>query len=50
MMFMNFISAFVTSIVVGLDVGLNVAGITSIKVVSTESAKPFDTSFEVFKE
>ena len=49
MMFMKFVFAFVTNIVVGLDVGLDVAGATSIKVVSTEAAKPFDTIFEVLR-
>ena len=42
-----FISAFVTSIVVGSDVGLDVAGATSIKVVSTEAAHPLDTTFDI---
>ena len=42
-----FISAFVTSIVVGSDVGLDVAGATSIKVVSTDAAKPLDTPFDI---
>ena len=49
MMFMKFVFAFVTNIVVGLDVGLDVAGATSIKVVSTGAAKPFDTTFEVLR-
>ena len=47
MMFMKFLFAFVTSIVVGVDVGLDVTGATSIKVVSTEAAKPFDTPFDI---
>ena len=42
-----FISAFVTSIVVGSDVVLDVTGATSIKVVSTDAAKPLDTPFDI---
>ena len=42
-----FISAFVTSIVVGSDVGLDVAGATSINVVSTGAAHPLDTTFDI---
>ena len=42
-----FISAFVTARVVGSDVGLDVAGTASIKVVSTEAATPFDTMFNI---
>ena len=47
MMFMKFLFAFVTSIVVGVDVGLDVTGATSIKVVSTEAVTPFDTPFDI---
>ena len=42
-----FIFVFIAGRVVGSDVGLDVVGTASIKVVSTEAATPFDTTFHI---